>query len=41
MVAPRGPRFARVRGRSVDAKEMQGVPDKFEKFLSPNPGMGS
>jgi hypothetical protein len=20
-----------------DAKEMQGVPDKFEKFFSPNP----
>jgi hypothetical protein len=24
-----------------DAKEMQGVPDKFEKFFSPNPGSGS
>src|SRR5579883_2632007 len=25
----------------ADAKEMQGVPDKFEKFFSPNPGQGS
>ena len=25
----------------ADAKEMQGVPDKFEKFFSPNPGSGS
>ena len=24
-----------------DAKEMQGVADKFEKFFSPNPGSGS
>jgi len=25
----------------ADAKEMQGVEDKFEKFFSPNPGSGS
>ena len=25
----------------ADAKEMQGVPDKFEKFFSPEPGQGS
>ena len=25
----------------ADAKEMEGVPDKFEKFFSPNPGSGS
>ena len=24
-----------------DAKEMQGVPDKFEKFFNPNPGSGT
>jgi ferredoxin len=24
-----------------DAKEMQGVPDKFEKFFSDKPGSGS
>ena len=25
----------------ADAKEMQGVPDKFEKFFNPAPGQGS
>ena len=25
----------------ADAKDMQGVPDKFEKFFDPNPGTGS
>ena len=25
----------------LDAKEMQGVPDKFEKFFSSKPGQGS
>jgi len=29
------------KGTPADAKEMQGVPDKFEKFFDPNPGTGS
>ena len=35
------PNIAQKGEAPADAKEMQGVPDKFEKFFSANPGQGS
>jgi len=40
LVARATARYARLPD-APDAKEMQGVPDKFEKFFNPNPGTGS
>jgi hypothetical protein len=41
MVARPTPSLRSAGRRSADAKEFQGVPDKFEKFFDPAPGSGS
>jgi ferredoxin len=35
------PNITRKRESPADADEFKGVADKFEKFFSPNPGVGS